>query len=108
MNSPFARIQQADIVVKEKLPEVAGLTQLRSTAHRGYFERLDAESRRASGNDSANAALAMLDPEGYGTSWSLKPGDTIENADIVSSVLRTRAVTNPRTGKLHHIEAECG
>lgn len=65
------------------------------------------EASRAAvyGNTPAGTINVFLDPAGFGTTWSVKPGDTVSDGTQVVKITTVTPVSNPRTGELKIVEA---
>ena len=94
------------ILTIEDMGEVNGSKVNRTTSHLSvYVELTEAQRRGADGAVSASRALLMLPADGFGDTWSLKPGDKCEVRDENRRVVSVTEAQNPRLRVTSHIEA---
>lgn len=74
----------------------------------GYFEAKRGMIRTEIGHTSSNSMVAVIEPEDYKITWDVVRGDRLLCRSSSVEVLGVFEAWNPRTGELHHIEADCG
>lgn len=80
------------------------------TSHaKGVFvDVTQTENVSTTGAIPAGSVFAYIEPDGFGDSWSVKPGDEISDGTRSIKVSTVVPANNPRTSELHHIEASGG
>jgi len=100
------------VTVAERLAaeDASGNATYRTTIHAACFTQVTEAMRWAAGGTlPADAVFVTLLPDGYGETWSLKPGDTVTRSGVSYTVHSQTAVYAPRSQgqRLSHIEAMC-
>lgn len=81
----------------------------RTVAHNGVHVLVSRTSAfQAQGLSDTDRAIDLIDPDGWGVTWSLKAGDRVVTIDGEMTVTGVTPSRSLRTGILRHIEVISG
>lgn len=97
-----------DITIKHRIGEDAsGVAINVQYVVSGYLEQRSGINRSDLGHASSNSITAVFEPDGYKDTWDVVRGDRLVCRASSVEVLSVFEAWNPRSGALHHIEADC-
>lgn len=81
----------------------------RTTTHTGVHALVSRSSSfQPQGLSDSDRAIDLIDPDGWGVTWSLKAGDRVSTIDGEMTVTGVVPIRSLRTGILRHIEVTSG
>ena len=96
-------------VIERTGEDANGHVTTRTTTHdAAYVEITDADSPGHEGVGTGDTALVALDPAGYGSTWEIKPGDTVTARGDTLTAHEVQVLWNPRLHEYSHVEVRCG